>query len=310
MQYIAPYIVGVGHCCKDYLCVVEQYPSEDGSTHILSIDDSHGGGAVATAMVAAVRIGMPSAMIANLGDDAVGDAILHELTQEQVSIEGISRIPGGRSSTSYIMVNPATGSRTKFPYRDNLPSIVFDVLKQALIQHAAILHLDGTQYENALNAAKLAKAAGVTISLDGCSMQADRAANLALAGFADLLIMNARYPLCVSGEQDIASALRHIAEHTSARVILSTQGANGCWAWINGQAQHFDAFPIHAVDTTGAGDVFHGAFLVAWAEGQPLPDCIRFASAASAMKCLQSGGRQGIPSRKELDRFLAEHHQA
>ena len=69
-------IWGIGHCCQDNICVVEQYPPEDGSTHILEIDDSQGGGAAATAMVAASRLGARAGVIANLGDDPVGDRIL------------------------------------------------------------------------------------------------------------------------------------------------------------------------------------------------------------------------------------------
>lgn len=126
-------IWGIGHCCQDNICVVEQYPPEDGSTHILEIDDSQGGGAAATAMVAASRLGARAGVIANLGDDPVGDRILDGFHREGVQTELIRRIPGGRSSTSYVMVNPENGSRTKFPYRDQLPALRFtDEIRAAL----------------------------------------------------------------------------------------------------------------------------------------------------------------------------------
>ena len=150
-------IWGIGHCCQDNICVVEQYPPEDGSTHILEIDDSQGGGAAATAMVAASRLGARAGVIANLGDDPVGDRILEGFLREGVQTELIRRISGGRSSTSYVMVNPENGSRTKFPYRDQLPALRFSDEIRAALAGARILHLDGTQYENALKAARLAK---------------------------------------------------------------------------------------------------------------------------------------------------------
>ena len=85
-------IWGIGHCCQDNICVVEQYPPEDGSTHILEIDDSQGGGAAATAMVAASRLGARAGVIANLGDDPVGDRILDGFHREGVQTELIRRI--------------------------------------------------------------------------------------------------------------------------------------------------------------------------------------------------------------------------
>lgn len=300
-----PYVVGIGHCCRDTICTVEAYPPEDGSTHILSMDDSQGGGAVATALVAAARLGARAEVIANLGTDATGDAIAAEFCALGVGTEGIRRVTGGRSSVSYVMVDSERGTRTKFPYRDNLPPIVFDEQRRRLIEGAAVLHLDGTQYENALSAARIAKKAGVPVSLDGCSMQQDNARNLALAAMADILIMNARYPLRVSGQTDLEKALRAMAALGGAKVVVTTRGAEGCWALIDGGLRHFPAFPVRTVDTTGAGDVFHGAFLTAWLEGRGIEDSIRFASAVAALKCTRYGGRAGIPAREAAEAFLA-----
>ena len=300
-----PYVVGIGHCCRDTICTVEAYPPEDGSTHILSMDDSQGGGAVATALVAAARLGMRAEVIANLGTDATGDAIAAEFSAEGVGTEGVRRVEGGRSSVSYVMVDSEKGTRTKFPYRDNLPPIVFDAQRRRLIEGASALHLDGTQYENALNAARIAKQAGVPVSLDGCSMQKDNEKNLALAAMADILIMNARYPLRVSGEADVEKALRAMAGLGGAKVVITTRGGEGCWVLIDGSLRHFPAFAVKAVETTGAGDVFHGAFLTAWLEGRGIEDSIRFASAVSALKCTRYGGRAGIPAREAAEAFLA-----
>lgn len=300
-----PYVVGIGHCCRDTICTVEAYPPEDGSTHILSMDDSQGGGAAATALVAAARLGMRAEVIANIGTDTTGDAIVSEFAAEGVGTRGVTRIAGGRSSVSYVMVDSEKGTRTKFPYWDNLPPIVFDGEKRRLIEGAAALHLDGTQYENALNAAQIAKEAGVPVSLDGCSMQKDNAKNLKLAAMADILIMNARYPLRVSGQADIEDALRAMAALGGAKVVVTTRGGEGCWALAGGRLRHFPAFPVKAVDTTGAGDVFHGAFLTAWLEGRGIEDSIRFASAVSALKCTRYGGRAGIPAREAAEDFLA-----
>ena len=298
-------VIGIGHCCQDSICVVEAYPPEDGSTHILSIDDSQGGGAVATALAAAARLGVHCAMMAHLGNDAIGDRIAKGFEQYGVDTSLIRRIPGGRSSSSMVMVNPANGSRTKFPYRDELPPLDFDAGQRAAIENALILHLDGTRYENAVKAAGIAKAAGVTVSLDGCSRQRDNALNIRLAALADLLIMNAVYPFAVSGRSDREDALKFFAGLGEKKAVVTTAGSEGCYALIDGRMEHFPAFPVRAVDTTGAGDVFHGAFLARWLETGDVRSSIRFASAVSALKCLKPGGRSGIPTRQEAESFLA-----
>ena len=299
-------IIGIGHCCQDTVCTVEAYPPEDGSTHILSMDDSQGGGAAATAMAAAARLGAGAAVMAHLGDDPTGDRIIEGFERGGVDTRYIRRIPGGRSSTSVVMVDPQKGTRTKFPYRDALPPLPFDDEQRRAIEGCRVLHLDGTRYENAVGAAGIARAAGVTVSLDGCSRQKDNALNIALARMADILIMNAVYPFRVSGASDIPGALKFFAGLGPKKVVAMTLGREGCWALIGGEAVHFPAFKVDAVDTTGAGDVFHGAFLARWLETEDVGECVRFASAAAAMKCRVPGGRRGIPTREALESFLRE----
>jgi len=300
------WIAGVGHFCRDSICTVENYPQEDGSTHILAIDDSQGGGAVATALVAAARLGTKTQAIANLGDDPNGDHILQGLAGEGVGTEGIRRIAGGRSSASWVMVDPVHATRTKFPYRDSLPPIEFDEVRRGLLSGAAVLHLDGTNWDNAMRAARLAKEAGVPVSLDGCSRQKDNnEKNLQLAALADILIMNAVYPFAVSGRTEREEAMRFMASLGEKKVVAMTGGAEGCWLWNGESAEHIPAFRVAAIDSTGAGDVFHGAFLSEWLRGTDVRSCLRFASAVSALKCLKLGGRAGIPSREETERFLA-----
>ena len=297
-----PQIVGVGHNCLDYLCTVEAYPPEDGSTHITSIAEQ-GGGAAATAVVAASRLGCRSVFIGRLGDDDTGKKILALLQKDNVDTSYIDIVPGGRSSVSYLMINPANASRTKFPYPDKLAPIEWDERLVKLVGGAHALHIDGTKYDNALSAVRIAKKAGVTVSLDGCSMQRDNEKNKALASLADILIMNARYPLLVSGIADYARALLEMS-HWGPKIVIGTQGSSGCMAVIGGGVFLFPAYDVAAVDTTGAGDVFHGAFLAGYFKGMDLEVNIKFASAVSALKCTKVGGRNGIPSYADALSFM------
>lgn len=296
-------IVGVGHCCYDYLCTVEAYPPEDGSTHILKIEHQ-GGGAVGTALVAASKLGHSVGVIANWGDDETGRLIQEGFESAGVSLAGAEVIPGVQSCVSYVMVHPENGTRTKFPCRDAAPPVRWTEAQKALLRNAGILHLDGTRYDNALRAAQLARSYGVPVSLDACSIQEDNEKNRALVSLTDILIMNARYPVRVAGTDDKEKALRYFAA-LGPRIVVTTAGSQGCTALIDGTVRHFPAYPVQTLDTTGAGDVFHGAFLSAWLREMSVPDCLRYASAAAALKCTQMGGRAGIPTHEAVLAFLA-----
>ena len=286
-------LVGVGHCCQDFLCIVEDYPPEDGSTRITSIE-KQGGGAVATAVVAAARLGIRTALIGNLGTDGTGDDIIAELTRERVDVSAMDRLEGVVSLSSYIMIQTERGTRTKFPMRDNLPPIRWDDRQRAMLKQAKVLHLDGTHYANARKAAELAREYGVTVSLDGCTRQKDNRLNRELASMADILITNAVYPTSVTGKASMEEALLEMGGW-GPRIVMATVGDQGVYAVMDGEVRQYPACPANVVDTTGAGDVFHGAFLAAYLRGKQVEDCIRFAAYAAARKCEQVGGRRGIP---------------
>jgi len=294
-------IVGVGHNCIDRLCKVENYPNEDGSTHITSID-IQGGGAVATAMVAAQRLGKKTCIIGLIGKDAVSQEITDLLKSDGVDCSHLVSDDRAFGLQSFVMINPANGSRTKFPQRDTLPDILWNDELYDIIKGARVLHLDGTNHNNAMAAAKCAKDNGVLVSLDGCHLKDDNNLNLELAKLADILIMNAKYPLRITGLDDYDEALKLIATWGPS-VVIGTLGDKGCKAVIDGKVVSFPAYEVKAVDTTGAGDVFHGAFLCAYLDGKSLEDCIKFASAVSALKCTKIGGRAGIPTKEEAILF-------
>ncbi|MGN1389180.1 MAG: carbohydrate kinase family protein [Bulleidia sp.] len=294
-------IAGIGSACLDRIHQLEAWPEEDGSTHILSTI-TQGGGAAATAIVTARRLGLEAAMIAAVGTDEAGTEIRQGLEQEGVDTSCL-QVYKGTSPHSEIMVSP-DGSRTKFVQNNTLPPVVWNEACRNMIRTSDAIHLDGTRYDNAVAAAEIAEEAGVLISLDGCHMQEDHQKDIRLACMADVLIMNARYPMMTTGLA-MEQALLFYAEH--CKVVITTRGADGCYAVMDGKVVHFPAYQVHAVDTTGCGDVFHGAFLTAYLEHQPMKACIAFAEAAAALKSLQPGGRTGIPDRSTVAEFMKDH---
>lgn len=295
-------VVGVGHSCVDRLCMVEDYPREDESTHITSIS-VQGGGAVATAMVAVARLGKRSAFIGNIGPDMISTEAKRLFESDGVDTSNMVEREDCWGLESFVMVNPENGSRTKFPQRDKNPPIEWNDSLKEVIRSAKFLHLDGTNYQNAISAAKIAKELGVTISLDGCSMQKDNSLNRDLASLADILIMNKKYPLRVSGKDTYEEALLEMSTW-GPKTVMCTLGDKGVLAVIDGKVKSFPAYSVKALDTTGCGDVFHGSYLVALLDGLDTEDAIRFASAVSAIKAQRVGGRAGIPTKEETLSFM------
>ena len=298
-------IVGVGHSCLDRLCTVENYPREDDSTHITHIE-MQGGGAVATALVAASKLGSRTAFIGNTGTDYVSAAIRSLFEEDGVDCSCLMARKDSFGLESFVMVNPANGSRTKFPQRDTNPPVEWTEELDKMVSTARVLHLDGTNYQNAVEAVKRAREGETTVSLDGCSMQCDNNKNIALASSVDFLIMNRKYPLRVSGKTSYEEALLEMSGWGPKRVMC-TLGSDGVMTVIGGKIRRFKAFtPPSVVDTTGCGDVFHGAYLNAYLNGMDDEESILFASATAALKCAEKGGRKGVRTRDEVLEFMSK----
>ena len=298
-------VVGIGDVAYDNLCIVENYPKEDGSTHILEMHNQ-GGGCCGTALVAASRLGFSTAFIDNTGDDEAGRQIRETFIQDNVSIEGVDIIKGRRSSLGFVMIDPVKSTRTKFPYRNNLPDIEWTEEKYELIRNARIIHIDSTNINNAMTAARIAREAGVPVSMDGCSKKADNTPNAQLAAMADILIMNEQFPYYTSGKDSLEDAMKFFAD-AGSRIVISTLGEKGCVALVNGELKKYPAYKVDAIDSTGAGDVFHGAFVAGYLRNYSLDECIRYASAVAAIKCLKIGGRDGIPNHRQTLEFMKKY---
>lgn len=298
-------VCGVGHSCLDRVCIVENYPKEDDSTHITSID-IQGGGAVATALVASSRLGKKSVFIGNIGSDYVSKEIVSLFKKDGVDTSFMIERADSWGLESFVMVNPLNGSRTKFPERDFNPPIEWNEKLEKVIGSSRVLHLDGTNWTNAVRASEIAHKNGVIVSLDGCSMQSDNEKNKILASQADILIMNKKYPLRVSGKSSYEEALLEM-KSWGPKVVMCTLGEEGSLAVIGGKVKKFKAYKANAVvDTTGCGDVFHGSFLSAYLDGMDTEEAIYFASASSALKCEKKGGRAGIRTKEEVLSFMGK----
>jgi sulfofructose kinase len=259
-----------------------------------------GGGIAANAAVTIARLGGRAALATRLGRDATGDAIVAELEGEGVDCTLSRRFEGLRSPTSAIFVD-ARGERLLMSYAD--PSLPTDPswLPPRLPGNVDAVLGDTRWPEGAAYLFRLAREAGVPAVLDG-----DRRPTLREAmDLATHVAFSEQGLAEMTGIDDPVSGLRALAENASNWLAV-TVGERGVYFLENGAVVHEPAFGIEAVDTLAAGDVWHGAFALGLAERMAEREAVRFASAASALKCTRFGGRSGIPSRAEVDAFLKE----
>lgn len=257
-----------------------------------------GGGNAATAAVTIARLGGRAHLIARLGDDPIGDAILRELDAHGVDRSRVHRFPGCSSSLSAILVDDR-GERMIVNYFDRGISHEPDWLPPIPAGVGAVL-ADAHWFAGDLELFRRAAAAGIPTILDAdmpaCAPELIRASTVAAFSAPGLEV--------ATGVRGIAEGLRSAARMGSG-VMLATDGANGVFWLEDGELRHQAAHAVQAVDTLAAGDVFHGALALAIAEGRPIEAAVTFANAAAAIKVTRFGGRAGAPTRAEVEQFLA-----
>lgn len=261
-----------------------------------------GGGCAANAAVAVARLGGHAALAARIGADTVGDLIVEGLEAEGVDCSRVRRFGGRRSSFSSVYID-ADGERQIVNFRDNALSFDADWLGETLPTTFDAALGDTRWPQGSAEVLRKARAIGVPGVLDAEAPIAEAREALHAASHIAFSRQGLR-DLC--GELDTASALEQVASETGAWVCV-TDGAVGVTCLSDGRLVHVPAFAVDAVDTLGAGDVWHGAFALALGEGTEELAAVRFANAVAAIKCTRFGGRTGIPPRDEVERFLAEN---
>jgi sulfofructose kinase len=258
-----------------------------------------GGGPAATAAVAIARLGGDVDFIGRTGDDDCGNALLAELQGYGVNIQHCRQFAGARSSQSAILVDNQ-GERViiNYPSPDLSPDAGW--LNAIDFSQYDMVLADVRWHEGTLKAFTLAQAAGVPTLLDADVTPQDITPLVALARHA---VFSAPGLQRMTGITDARQALNAVIQTNGQAYV--TQGEKGILWKENGQFYHRPAFSVEVVDTTGAGDVFHGAIALALANNLPATQSIHFASAVAAMKCTRPGGREGIPNREQTESFLS-----
>jgi len=291
-------VIGVGHCAVDYLGMLERYPDVDSKTE-LSEFSMQGGGPVATAMVTLATLGSPVSFVGKISDDDFGVFIRQGLREAEVDTSGLIVVPDLVSPYSFIVVERKTAKRTVFWTRGNVPILEPGEVKLELLDGAKVLHVDGIQMQAQIEVAKYARSKGIHVVYDAGSV---REGMEELIGLTDTLIASERFA-AEMGSGALAESLKRLAAKGPKTVVI-TIGEDGSVGMENDETYIVPAIEVEAVDTTGAGDVYHGAFIYGLVQGWSLRERMRFAGAAAGLKCRSMGGRAGIPTLPEVHQAL------
>lgn len=292
-------IVGLGHASVDFIGVVERWPEVDQKVD-LGTFSMQGGGPAATAMVTAAALGRGAAFVGKVGDDYFGDFVATGLRDAGVDVRGLVRAADAVSPWSFIAVESKSGRRNVFSTGGSVAPLRPAEVDPGLLAGARILHLDGHQPDAAIAVAETARRRGMKIVLDSGS---NRKGMGDLLGLCDVLVASERFANEMAPRGELPDSVKSLRE-MGPGIVVVTLGAQGAVGSDGGPLVEVDAMQVAAVDTTGAGDVYHGAFLHAMLEGWDLARAMRFAAAAAALKCRSLGGRSGIPSLAEVEAAL------
>lgn len=290
-------VLCVGHAAYDLTMTVDRHPGPDEKCSATGLVKS-GGGPAANAAVAVARLGGKAAFAGYLGEDLYGCEHLKELEREGVRTDLIAR---GTHPTplSLILVKP-DGSRTVVNFKAETPPLKANQIDFACCTPAIIL-FDGHEPLISKPLAEAARKRGVVTVLDAGSVHRG---TVELLPLVDYLVASERFAVDFTGESDPERAFE-VLRHES-RSLVVTLGQRGLrWSELNTEGG-LPAFTIDALDTTGAGDTFHGAFALEMAKGTGFVSALIFASAAAAMSCERLGARLSIPGREVVNGLLGQ----
>jgi sulfofructose kinase len=296
-------ILCAGIIVLDEVFQVAQLPQPDGKTQAQSFFIVNGGCA-ANAAVAIARLGGRAALAGPLGgpagEDLNGDRVLAALVRDHVDCSGCQRLAGVSTALSAIFID-AQGERMIVTYRDHRLATATPADPTALVATADAVLADNRFPDFVRPICAAARQRGLTVVLD-----ADRPTDMSedLFTIATHVVFSSECLRATTGLDDLGAALARVAGTTQSFLAV-TNGSQDV-LWRDGEMlRRRPVFAVDAVDTLGAGDVFHGAFTLALAEGQAIAAAMRFAAAAAGLKCTRLGGSTAAPHRAEVEALLA-----
>src|SRR5580704_2876326 len=291
-------VVGVGINATDTIIRLPQFPALDSKIEIISAERMLGG-QVASAMVACRRWGLAARYVGKIGDDPAGDLQIADMKREGVEAHWICA-PGCSSQIAYILVDLDSGERTVLWRRDPKIAIRPEDLRREWLSGTKALLVDGHDTEAATLAAQWARKENISVVGDFDNRYPGVEA---LLEYVDFPITSRDFPGRLTGEDNLLRALPAMFRMFKFHLIAATIGRLGVIAWDGARFILCPGFQVKTVDTTGAGDIFHGAFLYGLLRGSTIEESLEFSCAAAALNCTAMGARGGIAPLDEIEQF-------
>ena len=298
-------VLGLGCACLDFLGIVPKMPGLDDEISMIS-SSQQGGGEVATALVALSKLGASTAYLGKVGDDPAGMMIRQELNQYGVDTRYIQIDPKATSITSMVIIDETSGKRTILAGAHDQCELESSEIPKAPFNTIRYLHLDGSSRPAALLAAAMAQKTKVKVVMDADVLAFDKDIDYLLK-MTDILIASEGFARLYTGLSKPEEMIERLCVF-DAEIVAITLGEKGSICFTDDRMIYTPAFPVDVIDTTGAGDVFHGAFIYGLLKDWAVEKTAEFASAVAAMKCTRLGGRLGIPGLDEAMNFLFTHN--
>jgi sulfofructose kinase len=283
-------VVGIGLNATDTVILVPHFPAYAGK---VAFDEEmlSPGGQVASAMVACAKLGLRTKYIGTVGDDERGNIQIASLRGTGINLDDVQVRKGCPNQTAYIIIDRTTGERTVFWSRPEGLRLEPHEIEPAMITSASLLHIDGHDTPAVEKAARIARENNmpVTVDVDTIYPGFDR-----VLPYVTHLVASSEFPIAWTKEKDPLKALHLIQNEYEIPVAAMTLGSYGALARVDNEVYYSPAFVVNCVDTTGAGDVFHGGFCYAVLKGMPIMDALDFSNAMAALNCRALGARGGI----------------
>ena len=301
-------VVTVGLNSIDLVALVEHYPASNSKQRLESYS-KRPGGQMATAAAACARLGWRARYIGAFGSDDLSVMGRESLTAEGVDVSAAWDVPGATSQFAVIIVDASTGERTVLWNRHPGLAMRAEHIDAAAVTSGRMLLVDCHETPAATEAARLARAAGLPTVVD---VEKVRDGIHDLLVHIDCILAAEAFPSALTGYGDQGRALAAMAEEYRAPVVAVTLGDEGSLALCGGREIRTPAFRVHCVDTTGAGDAFHGGFVAGCLRNPDgeLEDVLAYANAVAALNCRGLGARGGLPTPAEVDALLVSGARA
>jgi sugar/nucleoside kinase (ribokinase family) len=287
----------------DLVALVEHYPPTNSKQRLEQFAELPGG-QMATAAAVCARLGWRARYVGSFGSDRFAAAGRQSLVAEGVDVAAAWDVPGATSQFAIVIVDRSTGERTVIWNRHPGLAIAPGRVPREAVTSGRVLLVDCHETAGAAQAARYARAAGIPTVVD---VEKVRDGIADLLREIDVILAAQQFPSALTGYGEPGRAIEAMAREFGAPLVAVTLGDEGSLAWYQGREVRTPAFPVACVDTTGAGDAFHGGFVAGWLRNPSadVSDLLEYANAVAALNCRGLGARGGMPTPAEVDDLIA-----